>query len=125
MTAAIAVFIYVYLFVGFIFGVLLDRWQMKKDIPYAELPSIFSLDRIRKNILIICTVFGFPLLIFGVAKATIVLIRMAWEQVVLEVRFLFWQWRIKRLIKFYVKLVSIKTKLKEKQDDGNSGNRII
>jgi len=54
---------------GMAMGFLIDHRQMQRPVPYAELSATFPLKWYRVLVVILCTLFGIPLLIRGFIDA--------------------------------------------------------
>ena len=57
--------LYLYLLLGIILGWLIDRSEMEKEIPYAQFPSLLSLQIIRLAVYVICSFMWLPFVVFA------------------------------------------------------------
>jgi hypothetical protein len=53
-----------YLFLGGCLGIAIDRWQMKKDVPYGSVPSGIPLSVIRMAMLVVMMLGGIPMILY-------------------------------------------------------------
>lgn len=60
--------LYFYLLIGVIFGWHIDRLEIKKDVPYPEMPSVTPLQTIRTIVYIACALAWLPIFIFAIIK---------------------------------------------------------
>jgi hypothetical protein len=62
------VIFYFWLIIGLIFFFVFDKWQMKKEVPYGNFPSVAPLRTIRIVICIFCMLFWFPIAVYAFVK---------------------------------------------------------